>query len=124
MAKKRRPVEREVTNSWQQIVCAGGGVYIAGHVARARMPEPSKWCVIQIDAAGQEIPTNPKAQWYDYERQCFSYGGRDTRMTALARAKMFAKALLGKEAVDWCRNRMGDYVPRDVNERFPLCRKG
>jgi len=67
---------------------------------------------------GREVATDPNAAWYDFKKKAFYVSGRTDRMTQLADALAWVKEKYGKD--DFVRNRMGDYVEREINTQFPI----
>ena len=67
---------------------------------------------------GREKVTDPKAHWADYGKKFFSSSGWGERKLVLETAIKWANETFGPR--DFVRNRMGDYVEREVNEKFPI----
>lgn len=116
--------EREIINTYDQLIRFGGDriaiFYHGGGSGRFSMPQ--KWAVARY-INGQQYVTNKDAHWTDYHCKTFGlFNGGQTH------SERKAKAL--KEALDWVaktynrtdliRNRLGDYVEREVNEKFPI----
>ena len=76
---------------------------------------------------GQDIVTNPDAAFYDYGHKTFHVNelGKNRaanfwarKQQTLAEAVAWVKEKYGK--ADFVRNRSGDFVEREVNEKFPI----
>lgn len=110
----------EPVNTFDQMRLAGGdrvGIFWHGP-DYGRGGSCAKWVVIRL-VDGVEIPTKPGAPWYDYNRKTFSvFGVREFKKPKLEEAIAWIEGRF--ERREFVRNRMGDYVERDVNERFPL----
>lgn len=104
-----------IINTWDQHQQAGGDrIVISYHPGHSRSPIGRGWCVLRYKD-GQQMVTKKNAAWYEHGCQWFyQFSGRK----------------LPQEVVDWVterygkrdfvRNRMRDYVEREVNERFPI----
>ncbi len=67
---------------------------------------------------------DPDAAWYDYGHMCFNgfalgSSRKEGSALALIAAQTWAQSL-SETKVIWVRNRMGDYIPEQVNKAFPL----
>ena len=111
-----------IVNSWDQCVRAGGDrIGISYYAARSRSVMPAHWRVWRL-VDGKEVKTDPKAAWYD--------NGCKTFLLRLGTTHKERKAHALRDAVEWVKdrygerdfvkNRLGDYVEREVNERFPI----
>lgn len=60
---------------------------------------------------------DPKAHWGDQGRKAFV----GDRAVSLEPAKAWAAERFGVK--EWARNRLGDYVPAEVNRRHPIPRR-
>lgn len=109
-----------ITNTHDQLVASNGGVAITPAQTQGRSPRFYGWTVYRIDAKGREVVTDCNAAWYNYGRKTFSATMKG-RMESLQEAKEWVAAQ-GWYDGKWVRNRMFDYVPADVNKRFPLPR--
>lgn len=91
--------------------------YHAPDAANSRDISVKKWSVFS-----PFFKTDPSASWYDNGRKTFSLGFEITHKqrkdAALALAKTWAEAAFG--IVEWSKNRMGVYVPKEVNDKFPI----
>lgn len=110
-------------NTHDQLVAAGGGVALCPNHVGIRTTRIYGWHVYRVDAAGVKIVTDPKAAWYDYGRKVFyppaDLPFHERQRAALAEAQAWVKKQ-GWYAGEWSRNRMGDFVPADVQKRFPI----
>lgn len=72
---------------------------------------------------GKQLVTDKGAAWYDRGMKTFTimHPIREHKAEALAAAVAWVAATYGPR--EFVRNRMGDYVERDVNERFPIPRR-
>lgn len=107
----------EIINTWDQCVAAGGDrIAIYYHTAsKWRLPG---WRVVRMKN-GRELRTDPKAHWEDRGMKTFNFcAPRLEKEPKLREAIAWAHAQYGRR--DFVRNRMGDYVEREVNERFPI----
>ena len=120
----------QIINTYDQCVAAGGD-RIAIHYTPngdSRSMIYAHWSVHRYQD-GKRVATDPKAHWQDYGAKTFSlfsYGGigrngAKRKAHALAVAIEWANENYGKR--EFVRNRMGDYVEREVNERFPIRRE-
>lgn len=85
---------------------------------RMGIGQVSKWQV-----SSPFFQTDPNAPWYDYGNKAFPlYGNGETphqrKMNTLAKAQAWAESEYGIK--EWVKNRMGDYVPKEVNDKFPI----
>ena len=114
---------RKITNMWDQNREAGGDrigiTYTPNDYSRG-----GRWanfCILRF-LNGKEIPTDLHAHWRDYFRKTFSVAGKgkfsDMKKATLQEAIAWAESVYGKR--EFVRNRAGDYVEREVNERFPI----
>lgn len=70
--------------------------------------------------------TNPDGAWYEYGRQTFSLGFAEQthstrKASALKKAQEWAATKYG--VTEWAKNRMGDYIPKEVNDKWPIPRE-
>ena len=111
---------REIINTHDQL-CAFGGDRIAilfSAQISGRACRSANYSVYRV-VDGKELITDPKAHWRDYGHKAFDVcGGRETKPAVLAEAIAWANAKYGER--EFVRNRVGDYVEREVNERFPI----
>jgi len=76
---------------------------------------------------GKEVPTDPGGPWYYYGRKSFMPHGfnganhHESKRLALQAAMDWAKEQYGERT--WVRNRAGDYVEKEVNDKYPLPKK-
>lgn len=109
---------KEVCNTWEQLVNAGGGVAITKAYNVGRGEYRTGWNVLRINSEGQERITDPEAAWYHHGQKHFS-----SFDCSLAEALDKAKRWVNENIVPvetWARNRHGDYVPAEVNKQFPI----
>lgn len=117
----------EVVNTHDQLKRAGGGVAIMPSYLGARERFFYGWAVYRINERGKQIVTDPEAHWANYGQKVFRAMGQkgDTRAersrNALAAAKKWV-AEQGWYDGEWMRNRTRDYVPKEINKRFPIRR--
>jgi hypothetical protein len=112
--------EREIINTHDQLVAAGGGValiYLAS-TAGQRGGMGARFHVYRIGADGRQRVTDPNAHWSDSHCKTFHVFVK-SREEQLAAAQAWV-AEQGWYTGLWARNRMGDYVPADIHKRFPL----
>jgi hypothetical protein len=71
------------------------------------------------------LKTDPKAAWYDYGQKTFRLFGRsetdtaERKAAALFEAQQWVAQTYGYTG-EWKRNRMGDYVPADIQKQWPI----
>lgn len=118
--------EREIINTYDQLRAAGGGVAIVPSYSGTRTQYFYGWGILRVNDKGKQVITDPAAHWTDNGKKVFSasFGTEgDTRAersrNALAQAKQWV-AEQGWYNGEWTRNRMRDYVPKEINKRFPL----
>ncbi len=114
----------EIVNTHQQLVAAGGGIAIVTHRGGARSDYVAGWGVYRVGPDGKKIDTNPNAPWYDYGKKVFlnsSFSGsfHERSRAALERAKQWITEQ-GWHKGNWKRNRMRDYVPAEIDLKFPI----
>lgn len=115
---------REITNTHDQLIAAGGGVAII----KSYDPYTNRidgWRLYRLDANGKELHTGPYTLGYHHGRKWFLADRRrpfHTRQQYAFECAARWVATQGWYGGAWKRNRMGDYVPADVQRRFPLRR--
>lgn len=109
--------EREIINTHDQLVRAGGGYAIVRRVGPGSNRQ-SGWAIYLVNATGEPVATDPNGPWYNYKRLVFNQG---TKRESLAKAQAWVAQKTGTQT-KWSCNEMRDYVPADINKRFP-CRK-
>ena len=62
--------------------------------------------------------TDPEAHWTDYGKKKFTVTHRGEKKTVLAEAMQWASEKYGVQ--EWAKNRAGDYVPKEIEARFPI----
>jgi hypothetical protein len=117
-------VMAEAVNTHDQLRKAGGGVAIVPTYTGTRTQWPYGWGIYRIDANGQHIVTDPKAHWSNYGKKVFSHSNHqgtpaERKRASLEQAKRWV-AEQGWYDGEWKCNRMRDYVPAEINKRFPL----
>lgn len=119
-------MSREIRNTHDQLMAAGGGVAIMPAYTGTRTMYRNGWVVYRLAANGKQIVTDPKAHWADYGKKWFSESLQPNRATvkeARAAALETAKKWIAEQGWydgEWKRNRQRDYVPADINKRFPI----
>ena len=110
---------RECINTWDQFLAAGGDqVAISYRPYEPRSVLPAAYYVWRLKD-GKEVQTDPGASWFDHGHKAFPCATtKAAKAEALAAAMEWATTTYGPR--DWVRNRLGDYLDRAVNERFPL----
>lgn len=127
---KPKPIE-EVTNTWEQLIRWKKAGLNTRPVAIGPAHSPSSrgpglrngWFVW----SPWEL-TDPSGPWYYYNKMHFAdcqyFGGditrSEARKAALDAAKKWADEKYGP--FNWVRNRMGEYVPKELNDLFPIRR--
>lgn len=106
-----------IINTHDQLVAAGGD-----RIAIYYLPESmgsAHWRVCRM-IDGKEIKTDLKAHWFNYGNKAFVvwHPIRKNKDKTLAEAFAWVEATFGKK--EFVRNRLGEYVEREVNERFPI----
>lgn len=65
--------------------------------------------------------TNPDSAWYEYGGKTFTMGTGETHKERKAAALKTAQEWAVQFGViEWAKNRAGNYVPAEVQKRFPL----
>ena len=114
-----------VINTHDQLLLNGGGVAIVPSYGGTRTRYFYGWAVYRINKRGSQIVTDPNAHWSDHGKKVFSASlaegetSVERSRNALAAAKKWV-AEQGWYDGEWARNRIRDYVPKDVNKRFPI----
>ena len=113
---------RRIVNTWDQIMAAGGtGVFISAvsvTTSRAAKTPATDWVVIRL-VDGREVATDRQAAWYHNKHKAFSFSCHGDKVKALAAAKAWV-ANQGWYDGNWVRNRMGDFLPAEINKQFPI----
>jgi len=112
---------REIVNTWDQLVAFGGDRIAILYNPQCRGGRSANIQVFRM-VNGVEYQTDPKASWYNYGKKTFliPHPVNERRGEVLAEAIAWTAKYGLREFV---RNRLGDYVEREVNERFPIPRK-
>lgn len=112
-------------NTWDQNKAAGGDRIVISYRVQetGRASQNAAWQVGRIKN-GQGLITDTCAAWYDDGHKTFDLWRNYGESLKECRARRL------KEAVDWAnktfgarefvKNRVGDYVEREVNEKFPI----
>ena len=112
-----------IFNTWDQMeVYSGDRVAITYQVrGDSRMMRTPGWHVVRL-VDGCEMTTDPKAHWTDHGSKFFILFGpgrhHEVKKAVLVEAIAWANKHYGKR--EFVRNRMGDYVEREVNEAYPI----
>jgi len=117
-------MDRDIVNTHDQLRAAGGGVAIVPTYTGTRTQYPYGWGIYRMGADGKQIVTDSKAHWADYGKKIFSHNRHkgtpaECKRLSLEEAKRWV-AEQGWYDGEWKRNRMRDYVPAEINKRFPL----
>lgn len=117
-------MSREVINTYDQLVAAGGGVAIVPTYVGTRTQYPYGWGIWRVNAEGKTLVTDSNAHWSNNGKRIFShtpYKGTpaEQKRASLEAAKAWV-AEQGWYSGEWKRNRMRDYVPKEINDNFPL----
>lgn len=117
--REATPTGPWLINTWAQLMAAGGDqVAIGYYPPQPRSVTPACYRVWRIKD-GRALETDKDAAWYDNHQKTFNcFTDKASKATALAQAMAWADATYGKR--DWVRNRMGDWVARETNTKFPL----
>ena len=109
---------KQVINTWDQQVAALGDriaiFYSSGSKWRC-----ASWKVYRI-RNGKQLATDATADWEDGKSKTFDVRGRIDKKEKLQEAIAWAIATYGPR--EFVRNRMGDYVEKEVNDKYPLPR--
>lgn len=118
---------RIIINTHDQLVAAGGGVAIVSSSSPGTNQYVDGVLVYRI-VNGRAVSTDTEAAWYHYGRKHFSSGfatGRAAKSAAFIRAAEEAQKWVSKQgwySGPWVRNAMRDYVPEEIQSRFPIVR--
>lgn len=116
---------REIINTWDQQVRDGGDRVVIFYSPQdlSRGGHGAKWSVGHFKS-GKSYVTDAGAAWYDNKQKTFvvfePHGGthHEQKQATLVKALAWVTEKYGKR--EFVRNRMGDMVEKDVNEKFPL----
>lgn len=119
--------KREIVNTHDQLRAAGGGVAIMPAYIGGRTQYFCGWSIYRVNVEGKQLVTDPKAHWQQYGKKTFSTMGAtgDTPAERSRNALALAKRWIAEQGWydgEWMRNRMRDYVPKEINKQFPLTR--
>jgi hypothetical protein len=116
--------DMRIINTYDQCVAAGGDRIVLYYFGRpdSRSCSGPHWSVGRIKD-GKSLETIKNSAWYDHGHKTFYFGYpiREHKETALQEAISWANEKYGPR--EFVRNRMGDYVEREVNEKFPIPRR-
>jgi hypothetical protein len=108
-----------IINTYDQNVADGGDrIIISFHAREPRAYMPARWVVWRVKN-GKIEKTDPNGAWYNYGRKSFTCGSN--KKERLAEAIAWVAEKYG--AREFVRNRTGNYVEKEVNEKFPLPKK-
>lgn len=115
----------EAVNTHEQLKLAGGGVAITVAKGGARSDFVSGWHVYRVGADGQKIPTYPDGPWYHHGLKwfCVQRGNGRSFHEGLRLALEEAKKWVAEQGWydgEWVGNRQRNYVPKEINKRFPI----
>ena len=111
---------RDIINTHDQLTRAGGGVAIM-YRARGKLIVPG-WIILRVDALGQSVVTDERAHWTEYGRKVFLVVDRNSIREKLAEAQTWVAENCGERG-PWKRNRAGNYVPKRIDDAFPIRKK-
>jgi hypothetical protein len=112
-------------NTYDQQVAAGGDRIVIYYRIQetGRASQNAAWQVGRFKD-GQKWTTDSKAAWYDYNHKTFNLWRNAGESLKDCRARKL------NEAINWVsekygprefvKNQVGDYVEKEVNEKFPL----
>lgn len=114
-----------VINTWHQLKAAVAAGYRMAISISYHHPDHSnsrdistyKWSVWS-----PLFKTDADAAWYDNNAKVFLLTGNEAhkirKANALERAKKWAAEQYG--VTEWAKNRLGDYVAKEINDNFPI----
>jgi hypothetical protein len=111
-------MEKEVINTHDQLVAAGGGIAITTCYTPGRRRRKCGYAIYRLNEKGQKMITDPDAAWYDNKMKTFNWAGNE-KANVLAEAQAWVASVFSYTG-QWVRNRHGDYVLKEINKRFPL----
>lgn len=123
--------EKQLINTYEQH-CADGGDRIILYYHNAQTGRASTGAKFSVShmKAGQQYITDSKAPWYNYGKMTFEVNWTHSkdfpregtvgqrRKQALAEATAWVTEKYG--AREFVKNRVGDYVEKEVNDKFPI----
>lgn len=118
------PPERLIVNTYEQMTAAGGDQIAVCWTGETAGPGSYRWFVRRL-VDGRAVVTRPDAPWYDYKLKAFSgWPVRREKAPALEKALAWVRATYPQHAETvFVRNRLGDYVAKEVNDRWPIRRQ-
>ena len=117
-----------IINTYDQCAAAGGDRIVIFRQTQitGRGYQSPAWQVARYKN-GQSIVTDPDTTWYNYGKKTFSLSSLNQKKgeaIGVFRARILAEAIAWANAKygerEFVKNRMGDYVEREVNEKFPI----
>lgn len=118
---QRREAMRPIINTFDQMeACGGDHVAVSYHSPSPETVEAAKVTVWRV-VNGQEIKTDPNSHWADYGCKTFlvRHPLRENKKIVIAKAIAWAKKTF-RIRDEFVRNRIGAYVEKSVNEKFPI----
>jgi hypothetical protein len=114
----------EIYNTHQQLVRAGGGVAIVLSYGGIRDRYVDGWSIYRVNAAGKHVPTDPDVPWYHHGNKWISSTSLEGTFAERQREALeIAKNWIAEQgwySGEWRRNRARDYVPVEIDKRFPI----
>jgi len=116
---------RRIINTYDQLRAYGGDRIAICYLRQdlGRGGHGANWHVVRL-VDGKAMVTDSNAAWYERKNKTFWIMGRvvENRKPTLEKAIEWACERYGKR--EFVRNKMGDYVERVVQERFPIGSRG
>ncbi len=114
---------RRLVNSYDQIKAAGGDGFVISPIvgpttSRAERQSYTAWAVHRV-VRGQTVDTDTNAAWYYHGQKVFLFHFHGGKKTSLELAQAWVKKQFGF-AGPWARNAVFDYVPKAINDKFPI----
>lgn len=109
-----------IVNTYSQLVCSGGGIAILWRGKFSVIG--SQWSIYRINAKGCEIPTDPNTEWFNNGRKTFHVFTKTKKEHLEDAIKWVVENFPEYRDTPWVRNRLGDYVPKEINKKFPIRR--
>lgn len=114
----------EAINVHEQLRLAGGGVAIVLSYGGIRTQYVDGWSIYRVGLDGKQISTDTNAPWYCYGKKWISSTSLNGTFAERQRAALeLAKRWVAQQGWydgEWKRNRTRDYVPSEINKRFPI----
>lgn len=116
-----------IINTHDQLKANGGGVAIVPTYTGVRTIHPYGWGIYRVGKDGKAIPTDPNAHWTEYGKKVFPHNRHNGTPAEQKRASLeAAKAWITEQGWhdgEWTRNQARDYVPKEVNDNFPIAKR-